>query len=179
MKKVIFLMLLLIVSIFLLSACDIGEKQPDCIRIHIRANSNVQYDQDVKYLVRDYIVEALTPILAECKSKDEAYKTIKASIPLLTDVANACLVENEQPYTAKISLRREKFPTRQYLSYTFPGGIYDALIIELGEGVGDNWWCVAFPPLCFVPTDGNNENFKYKSKILEIIEKYKEVKDEQ
>jgi stage II sporulation protein R len=68
----------------------------------------------------------------------------------------------------------EKFPTRSYDGFVLEGGFYDALIIKLGAGEGDNWWCVVYPPLCFLEaeyTDG--QGIKYKSKIFEIIENWK------
>ena len=80
---------------------------------------------------------------------------------------------NGKKYTAKATLKREKFPTRNYDGINFSGGVYDALIVELGTGSGDNWWCVAFPPLCFVPEE-TSENFRYRSLIVELIRKFKE-----
>ena len=72
-------------------------------------------------------------------------------------------------YHSKVAVRNELFPTRVYGDFTLEEGFYDALIVELGEAKGDNWWCVVYPPLCFTGT----ENIKYKSKILEIINSFK------
>ena len=87
--------------------------------------------------------------------------------------AAGVLAANGKKYTAKATLTREKFPTRNYDGINFSGGVYDALIVELGTGSGDNWWCVAFPPLCFVPEE-TSENFRYRSLIVELIRKFKE-----
>jgi stage II sporulation protein R len=76
-------------------------------------------------------------------------------------------------YGAKAAVRAEEFPTRIYGGLTLEGGVYNALIIELGRAEGVNWWCIAFPPLCFSPAeDDGGGNVKYRSKILEIIEKF-------
>ena len=72
-------------------------------------------------------------------------------------------------YSAKASVKKEKFPTRVYQGVQLESGIYDALIIELGSGKGDNWWCVVYPPLCFT---GENVKYSYKSKILQIIRSF-------
>lgn len=179
MKKRLTVILILVISLVTLSGFGgcVETSTPDCIRIHIRANSNAEIDQSVKLSVKDGIVAYLTPLLAECESKTDAYRVMQNNLGKLEKVADGVLKERGYSYTARAALKKEEFPTRKYLDYTFPSGVYDALIIELGEGSGDNWWCVAFPPLCFVP-ENDDENFCYKSKLLEIIKKYYEVKNE-
>ena len=144
--------------------------QTEYLRMHIRADSNDAQAQDVKYLVRDKLVEYLTPLVAEYSTKAQAVQGINAHVKELEETANAVLQENGFTYTAKAQVRTEEFPTRVYDNYTLPAGEYTALIIELGKGAGDNWWCVVYPPLCFTATGGNVE---YKSKIVEIIRKWK------
>lgn len=139
------------------------------LRVHIRANSNKEEDQAVKYLVRDSVVEFLTPTVAGCESKTQAIAKIGAQLSAVEEVARRVLRENGFSYPAKATLRKEQFPTRVYESATLPAGVYDALILELGTGTGDNWWCVVYPPLCF---SGGNANFVYKSKIKEIIDRF-------
>lgn len=140
------------------------------LRVHIRANSNSEADQAVKYKVRDKVVEFLTPTVAECNTKEEALKKINAVLPQAAAVADGVLRENGYFYGARACLRKEEFPTRVYEDITLPAGEYDALILELGTGAGDNWWCVVYPPLCFA---GGTQNVVYKSKILEIIRNFK------
>ena len=139
------------------------------LRVHIRANSNSEEDQAVKYKVRDAVVEFLTPVVAECESKDEAIKAITKKLSEAEKVAERVLEANGYSYGAKASIRKEEFPTRVYESVTLEAGVYDALILELGTGKGDNWWCVVYPPLCFTSGSGN---IIYKSKIAEIIKKF-------
>jgi stage II sporulation protein R len=141
---------------------------PSYIRIHIRANSDSEDDQRVKLLVRDELVKMLIPRLAECADVNAAKEAIASSLKDIERVANLTLSRGGKTYESKALLLRENFPLREYDGLTLPSGEYDALIVNLGEGEGANWWCVAFPPLCFVP-DGNGGQAKYKSKILEII----------
>ena len=84
-------------------------------------------------------------------------------------VATQVLKEQGFAYSASAEIKKESFPTRVYGEYTLPAGEYSALIIRLGSGKGDNWWCVVYPPLCFASTD---TDVIYKSKIQEIIEKW-------
>jgi stage II sporulation protein R len=83
------------------------------------------------------------------------------------------LLQKGYSYGARASVRRERFPTRVYGEYVLERGEYLALIVELGKGEGDNWWCVVYPPLCFVGDSG--AKLVYKSKIAEIIERWKKL----
>ena len=147
------------------------------LRIHIRANSNFEEDQRVKYLVRDGLVEYLTPVVALCKDKAETQREIEKRLDELSFVATEILSQNGYNYKAKAILKRENFPTRVYGDLTLQNGVYDALIVELGEAKGDNWWCVVYPPLCFAGGVLTAENIVYKSKIAEIIQTWKQKTD--
>ena len=139
------------------------------LRVHIRANSNSEEDQAVKYKVRDAVVQFLTPTVASCETKEEAMQKIGEKLGEAEKVAEGVLRENGFFYGARAEIRKEEFPTRVYENATLQAGVYDALIMELGTGKGDNWWCVVYPPLCF---GGGNTNIVYKSKIKEIIQKF-------
>lgn len=139
------------------------------LRIHVRANSNSEYDQCIKYSVRDAVVQALTPIVNTCQNKSEAEALLKENLTLIEQTANAVLNENGYGYRSKASLRLESFPTRVYQDLTLPEGVYEALILELGAGEGDNWWCVIYPPLCFTGESAVAGNVVYKSKIAELF----------
>ncbi len=145
--------------------------QTDCLRMHIRAHSNDESAQAVKYLVRDEVVDYLTPLVAQYQTKTDAVAGVEAHLADIEQTATAVLCRNGFSYTATASIRQESFPTRVYQHYTLPAGEYTALIIELGEGKGDNWWCVVYPPLCFAAPSG--ENVVYKSKIAEIIQAWR------
>ena len=142
------------------------------IRIHIRADSNEAAAQAVKYKVRDEIVDYLTPVVATCENKEESIREISARLPDLSELASAVLRKNGFFYGASADLKTEKFPVRVYEGHTLPAGEYLSLIVYLGSGQGDNWWCVVYPPLCFAAPTG--QNVIYKSKIAEIITRFGE-----
>lgn len=174
MKKAILIALLfaaVVLTACLFGTAGAGENSQTAayLRVHIRANSNGADDQAVKYEVRDGVVEYLTPVVAECETKAAAIGAIGARLGGIETVAERILEENGYAYGARASVRKEEFPTRVYDGATLPAGVYDALILELGTGEGDNWWCVVYPPLCFT---GGRVNVVYKSKILEIIQNF-------
>ena len=138
------------------------------LRIHIRANSNDEIDQNVKYKVKDAVVEALIPVLADCESKDEAKKVLKQNFSYIEKVANNVLKANGFEYSSNATFNREYFPTRVYENVTLPEGEYDALILNLGSGTGNNWWCVVYPAFCFLETK-NSDNIVYISQIWDTI----------
>ena len=171
MKKIAIIALLFaaVVGICVLGVQKKDSANADYLRGHIRANSNSEIDQAVKYRVRDAVVAYLTPTVAECGTKAEAMRAVEENLPAIADVADDILRENGFFYGARAHLRQEEFPTRVYDGVTLEAGVYDALIVELGTGAGDNWWCVVYPPLCFTAGNGN---IVYKSKILEIINQF-------
>lgn len=138
------------------------------LRIHIRANSNSDEDQSVKYKVKDEIVEALIPLLADVESFDEAKSIVSQNFGYIEEVANKTLLDNGFFYTSSASIKNEYFPTRSYDEITLEEGYYDALILNLGSGDGDNWWCIVFPAFCFTQTK-KIDNIEYISRIWEII----------
>jgi stage II sporulation protein R len=147
--------------------------QTDFLRIHIRANSNSAADQDVKYKIKEQIVNVLTPVLVNITNKEDAVAAVGRSIPLIESAANEVLGNDGFGYGSKAEIRCENFPDRVYDGVTVPQGVYDALILNLGAGAGDNWWCVVYPPLCFTDsTIGGDKGVIYRSKIAEIIKKW-------
>ncbi|MBO4939577.1 MAG: stage II sporulation protein R [Clostridia bacterium] len=145
--------------------------QDEFLRIHIRADSNENAAQSIKYAVRDELVAYLVPIVAECETKTEALQRLGAHASSLRKIAERTLKNAGFSYGATVSIEQEIFPTRVYDNYTLPAGEYTALIVRLGSGKGDNWWCVVYPPLCFV---AQAPNVVYKSKIAEIIRSWQE-----
>ena len=168
MKYVVatFSLVAIIVALFIFGTFP--NQNEEYLRIHIRANSNVEADQAVKYEIRDKVVDVLIPILADCKTKAEAEEAMQSNLLFIEKTADTILLSHGFNYTSKAKLANEQFPTRSYESLTLEGGFYDALIIELGEATGDNWWCVVYPPFCFLQT-GNPNNIKYTSVLYEII----------
>ena len=140
----------------------------DYMRIHIVGNSNSVEDQNVKYLVKDAVVEFLIPELSQAENKESAKQIIISNIPKITEVANQTLRMQGKNYTATVSIAQEDIPTRSYDDLVLESGIYECLKISLGQGKGDNWWCVVFPAVCFINSK-NPANYEYISKIWEIL----------
>ena len=151
-----------------------NQVQKEYLRIHVRANSNSELDQSVKYLVKNRVVEYLTPYIAECDTKQKAERMLKDNLSAIESIASTTLKNSGFSYLAKASLKSESFPTRTYKNLELIAGVYDALILELGDAKGDNWWCVVYPPLCFV---GEGQGVVYRSKILQVISDFFEKKE--
>ena len=170
MKKVcISFCVLSIIVLVAIGFLNFPTPKVEYLRIHVRADSNEQADQNVKYLVKDEIVRFLTPVLSECDTKLKAESVLNKNLKNIESVANDVLIKNGFSYTSSANLSEEEFPTRVYNGVTLSSGYYDALIINLGSGQGDNWWCVVYPPLCFV---GEGVGYQYKSKLLAIINEF-------
>lgn len=170
MKKIIVVASMLLVVVILI--CSGTSSSSQLLRIHIRANSNEQDDQDVKYIVKQAVVGYLVPYVAECNSLQQAMETVDELLPQIKIIADNTLQQQGYSYTSTVSLCQELFPTRVYDDITVASGVYDALIIELGSGEGDNWWCVVYPPLCFVGSSSTDGTIVYQSKLLQIIDNW-------
>lgn len=164
-------------------------------RLHVIANSDSEEDQNLKYLVRDAVISYMNSICKDTNSKDEAIKIANNHKNEFYNIARQVITENGYDYSVKIEIGNFKFPTKNYGDISLPSGNYDALKIEIGEAKGQNWWCVMFPPLCFVDvTSGvvpeesknimqdnlsseeyvlisntNDTNIKLKFKLIEIF----------
>lgn len=165
------LLILLLTAAATATGWNDGGAQTQYLRMHVRANSDSAADQAVKYEVKDAVVDALIPVAADCGSKQEAMEALQGALPRIEAVADAVLAERGFAYTAHAEVRREEFPARVYESVTLEAGLYDALIVELGEGAGANWWCVVYPPLCF-SGEATGGNIRYRSRLLEIIQNF-------
>lgn len=175
MKKICitFCVLLILIATVLtaydLSAAQGADSGNEYLRIHVRANSNSAYDQQIKYQVKDEVVQFITPYVAECATKERAMDIISSLTDGIEDVCDRALEDLGVSYRSRAEVRKEYFPTRVYDGATLEAGEYDALIIELGTGEGDNWWCVIYPPLCFTSASAD---VQYRSIIKDIIDKF-------
>ena len=120
------------------------------LRLHILAASDRPIDQSVKLAVRDHVLEYLETTIKGCQSKEEAMTVIASRLPQIELLCNTCLDHCGMVYNASVTLETADFPEISYGEAVFAAGEYDALRIVLGDGSGHNWWCVLFPPLCFV-----------------------------
>ena len=158
------------------------------LRFHIRANSDTVADQQKKLRIKQSLLEWLTPILSENTSKSETIQCIRKNLPDIRKEATRMAA----PEPVTVTLQKEWFPEKTYGTCTFPEGIYDALRVDIGQAKGHNWWCVMFPPLCFVDETkgdvdskelekeliGNNHERSYNSNIeckFKIVEVIKDI----
>lgn len=119
-------------------------------RLHVIANSDSSEDQNLKYIVRDNLLNYMTELCKNCSSKEEAIKLVNDNKNLFKEIAINTIKENGYSYNVNITVGNFEFPTKNYGDISLPAGYYDALKVEIGQAKGQNWWCVMFPPLCFV-----------------------------
>lgn len=125
----------------------------DSIRLRILANSDAAGDQLVKRQIRDSIVEQMNQwvsALEDPQSLEQARTLIRGHLPELNELVAGELQKREIGYTYKVELGVVPFPTKMYGGTVYPAGEYEAVRVTLGAGKGQNWWCVLFPPLCFI-----------------------------
>ena len=118
--------------------------EENIVRLHVIANSNDEADQAVKLRVRDAVLEYLAPRLDGATDAEAARELIAANTDGIANAAKSAA----EGRTVRVTLGRERYPTRRYDGFALPAGEYESLRVILGEGEGHNWWCVAFPPLC-------------------------------
>lgn len=128
------------------------------LRFHVLANSDAECDQAVKMEVRDAVGTYLQPLLEEADSLEETKQIIARNLKSVVATAEETLKANGYDYTVSARITRVDFPEKTYGTYTFPKGEYEALQIMIGEGKGQNWWCVLYPNMCF------------KGSVFEVIE---------
>lgn len=150
--SIIFFLLLIYIFISAFSYANTVSKNlsNSVFRLHVLANSNSEEDQALKYEVRDSVLEYVNTIAKNANSKDELINIVKDNVTNIEQIAENTILENGYNYSVNISIGNFEFPTKNYGDISLPSGFYDALRIEIGESLGNNWWCVMFPPLCFV-----------------------------
>jgi stage II sporulation protein R len=125
-------------------------------RLHIRANSDTAADQALKLQVRDGLLPFTAELFADCEGLSDAVRVANDEKDAITAHINSTLEDLGADYSASIRIGREEFPERNYGGEIYPAGEYTALIVELGEGEGQNWWCVLFPSLCLSAVRGED-----------------------
>lgn len=119
-------------------------------RLHVIANSDSKEDKDLKYKVRDNLLKYMNEICKDCTSKEEAISLVEKNKEIFKQIALDTIHNEGFSYNVNINIGNFEFPTKNYGDISLPAGLYDALRVEIGEAKGQNWWCVMFPPLCFV-----------------------------
>ena len=199
LKRLLLLLVLLFIYTFICAFSYVNAVssniQDSVFRLHVIANSDSDEDQNLKYIVRNKVLEYINSISGNQSSKEDVIKIANENINEIKKIAENTIQENGYNYTVKLNIGNFAFPTKTYGDISFPAGYYDALKIEIGNADGQNWWCVMFPPLCFVdvtsgivPEDskeiikenlsdeeyklisGNTNEISFKFKIVEIFQ---------
>lgn len=155
----VYIYLLIFVSLLVLPVSLMAEEEGELIRLHVIANSDNRFDQEIKLKIRDLVLEKLSPLKNET-TIDSAWEYLVSQEKELGKLIKGELAKNGLDYPVKIELKKSKFPTRLYRDkLVLPAGNYLALKIILGEGEGANWWCVLYPPLCYGDWIQRDEGF--------------------
>ena len=122
----------------------------EVLRFHVLANSDSQRDQELKMKVKEEVLSYMEKELPNSESLIETRNWAQNHITEMEQIGREILQENECDYPVKVEITSCEFPEKTYGDITFPAGTYEALRVEIGEGAGQNWWCVLYPNLCFV-----------------------------
>lgn len=186
MKKIIFIVLIFFIVFLSMPSKGASETTdgnmdyqviPDeAIRLRILANSNGDRDQEVKRAVRDAVNANISKWVADIADINEARELIQARLPEIRSIVTETLKKEGVEQTSEVKYGSNvSFPTKLYGNYIYPAGEYEAVLITIGEGKGANWWCVLFPPLCFL--DFANGTSVAKVKASEAVPKEKEEEE--
>lgn len=170
MKK--YILLGLVMLIFYIGTSYAMEKTliipDDSLRIRVIPNSNSEYDQNVKKKVKNQVQITMYNLLKDSKSVEEAREIVKNNLDKVDSEVKKILLTEDYKDNYDINYGYNYFPEKTYKGVTYNEGYYESLVVKLGKGEGDNWWCVLYPPLCLIEED----NTEYKSLIKEILNKY-------
>ncbi len=147
---------LLFVLMGLLPVHGESEIYSNVLRLHVVANSDHPDDQRLKLQVRDAILERADRLLTDSHSRAEAIEQVKQNLDALTDAAELAIAEAGRTDSVRLELGQEVYPTKVYEACCFPSGTYASLRVIIGEGKGENWWCVLFPPMCLSAASGES-----------------------
>lgn len=170
MKKILIILSIILTIIIMNKEYDKIIIPNDAIRIRVIANSNKLEDQLLKLKVKENITNHLYKKLENVNTLEEARVNIKNNLDNVDKIVSTTLNSNNY----KIHYGNNYFPDKELNGIEYQEGRYESLVINIGSAEGNNWWCVLFPPLCMVEGTYNDSNkIEYKSKILEILNRYK------
>lgn len=172
MKKTIIIILLAMLGFHFLNMKGSALIIPnEAIRLRVLANSNSKEDQELKLKVRDELQLYMYELLKDTKGIDQAREKIKQNLDQIEDCVNRTLQKYDSAIKFQVDFGLNYFPDKEYKGIVYPAGEYESVLVTLGEGNGNNWWCVLFPPLCLMEAE-ESDTVEYKSFFQELIEKY-------
>lgn len=139
------------------------------IRFHVIANSDSNNDQALKLRIRDEVLGYMSPKLKKISNIEECRKILLDNSDEIIKLARKIIKQSGYNYSVKVALSNENFPIKTYGNITLPPGRYEAYRIIIGEGQGHNWWCVMFPPLCFVDITKSEVSYKETEKLMKSV----------
>ena len=167
MKKIIIVLFSLTVILAITNHDEQILIPDDAIRFRVIANSNEKKDQEIKMAIKSSVEKEINKLMVQSKNIEEARNLIKTNLPNIENIVNSFNI----PY--QVNYGMNYFPEKEYKGITYQEGEYESLVITLGKGVGKNWWCVMFPPLCLLEAEETNlDDIEYKSYVKTIINKY-------
>lgn len=163
MKKICFLLISIIIGVLVYQKSDEIIIPSDAIRVRIIANSNDIKDLYKKKKLKEEITNDLYHLVKESRTSEEASNIIKNNLDNIKDLVL------KKDSTAKIDYGINYFPKKTYKGVIYPSGDYESLVITLGNGLGDNWWCVLYPPLCLIDDNETSSNVEYRLMIEKVL----------
>ncbi len=173
MKKTLLIIVLIIIS-YLMLGNFFSEKiiiPDEAIRIRVIANSDSDYDQKIKLEVKNELEKEMKNIYKETEDINSFRTKILDSLNIFEKDIEKVLEINDYPLLFDIKYGLNYFPQKRFKGVTYNEGYYESLVVTLGEGLGENWWCVLFPPLCLIEASDSTE-LEYTTMVKEVLNKY-------
>lgn len=176
MKKIIFIVITVIVAFLVYVNVNASVDEvviPDAaIRVRVIANSNSIHDQNMKMKVKERIEKSISPLLVSVDNVNEARSIISNSIDSLENDVEVLFKDNNYDKDFKVNFGKNFFPDKDYKGVHYDEGEYESLVVTIGEGTGDNWWCVLFPPLCLLDaSDSETDDVEYQFFVTKMLDK--------
>lgn len=172
MKYVPYFIIIIVIYIVIGQLFSSNYKIPDsAIRVRVIANSNEYNDQQVKYSVKDIVQKDMYNILKNTKTIESARNKINSNIDVLSHDINKYLNNINYNLDYNINYGYNYFPQKVYKGVEYKEGMYESLVVTLGSGEGENWWCVLFPPICMIEAE-ESTNVEYTTMVKEVMNKY-------
>ena len=171
MKKIIALVLL-IITIYILIGNSFSNKiiiPEEAIRVRVIANSNTEYDQSIKKEVKEVLKIDFINMFKSINNINDFRKELVSNLSIITNDIKELLDKYNMDFDINYGLNY--FPKKEFKDIVYDEGYYESLVVTLGSGLGDNWWCVLFPPLCMIEAS-ESSNIEYTTLVSELINKY-------
>ena len=169
MKKLLILFGFILFFVFRVKASYVIPDE--AIRIRVIPNSNSEYDQSIKEKVKELLEYKMYNLLKDTKGVNKARDLIKNNLGNIKEELNNLLIKENYIEKFSIDYGNNYFPKKEYKGVKYNSGYYESLVITLGKGKGDNWWCVLFPPICLIEAE-ENKDVEYKFFVEDLFKKF-------